>query len=151
MGSGGYRAIKHKLEKDERYKIEAIAEDGRPILPVTHTSIFVSQCGVVVRDNIPITIQDWNKPKAAGRRSSTSFVDDRAKDMLWSTLMANFTLPHQNALDDAHPLEGDENNKDPIEEKVKEWTLKKMAEQFINWKKRLNRDYVLTGKTPEFT
>ena len=47
-------------------------------------------------------------------------------------LMANFTLPRQNDLDDAHPLEGDENNEDAIEEKVKELTLKKMAEQFIN-------------------
>ena len=108
------------MEKDERYKIEAIAEDGRPILPVTHATIFISQCGVVVRDNIPITIQDWNKPKAVGRRSSASFIDDRAKDMLWKTLMANFMLPRQNDLDDAHPLEGDENNEDPIEEKVKE-------------------------------
>ena len=139
------------MEKDERYKIEVIAEDGRPILPVTHATVFISQCGVVVRDNIPITIQDWNKAKADGRRSSTSFVDDRAKDNLWKTLMANFMLPRQNEEDDAHSLEGDENIKDPIEEKVKEWTLKKMAEQFINWKKRLNKDYVQKGLTPEFT
>ena len=26
-----------------------------------------------------------------------------------------------------------------------------MAEQFVNWKKILNKDYVLKGKTPKFT
>ena len=120
------------MGSEERYKIEIIAEDGRPILPVTHATVFISQCGVVVRDSIPITVQDWNKPKTDGRRSAASFVDDRAKDNLWKMLMANFTLPSQNEEDDAHPLVGDENIKDPIEEKVKEWTLKKMSEQFIN-------------------
>ena len=40
---------------------------------------------------------------------------------------------------------------DPIEKKVKEWALKKMAEQFANWKKRLYKDFVLQEKTPEFT
>ena len=37
--------------------------------------------------------------------------------------MANFTQPRQNEEDDTHPLEGDENIKDPIEKKVKEWAL----------------------------
>ena len=64
--------------------------------------------------------------------------------------MANFTLPRQD--DDAHPLEEeDPNYVDPIEKKVKEWALKKMAEQFANWKKRLHKDFVLQKKTPEFT
>ena len=138
------------MGSEERYKIEVIAEDGRPILPVSHATVFISQCGVIVRDSIPITVQDWNKPKTGGRCTAASYVDDRAKANIWKTLMANFTLPRQNEEDDAHPLEGDENIKDPIEEKVKEWTLKKMAEQFIKWKKILNKDYVLQGKTPEF-
>ena len=114
------------MGEHERYKIEEIAEDGRPIAPVRHAAIFVSQCGVVVRDNIAIIIREWNKPKAGG----VTFVDDRAKDMLWTTLMTNFTLP----------LEVDRNNNvievdqsiNVIERKVKEWTLKKMAEQFVN-------------------
>ena len=130
------------MGSEQRYKIEVVAEDGKPILPVSHATVFINQ--------IPITVQDWNKPKTGGRRSAASYVDDRSKDNLWKTLMDNFTLPHQNEEDEAHPLEGDENIKDSIEEKVKEWALKKMSEQFINWKKRLNRDYVQKGKTPEF-
>ena len=38
-----------------------------------------------------------------------------------------------------------------MEEKVKEFALKKMAEQFKNHKKRLFRDYVQKNKTPDFT
>ena len=34
-------------------------------------------------------------------------------------------------------------------DKVKEWTLSKMAEQFNNWKKTLGRKY--GNKTPDFT
>ena len=149
--SDSKRGPAKRLGSEERYKIEVIAEDGKPILPVSHATVFISQCGVIVRDIIPITVQDWNKPKTGGRRSAASYVDDRSKDNLWKTLMANFTLPRQNEEDDTHPLEGDENIKDPIEKKVKEWALKKMSEQFINWKKRLNRDYVQKGLPPEFT
>ena len=54
--------------------------------------------------------------------------------------MTHFTLPP----------EVDEQNK-VIERKVKEWTLKKMATQFCNHKKRLYKDYILKNKTPTFT
>ena len=54
--------------------------------------------------------------------------------------MTNFTLPP----------EVEPNNK-VIERKVKAWTLKKMAAQFCNWKKRLHQDYILKKKTPTFT
>ena len=37
-----------------------------------------------------------------------------------------------------------------IEEKVKQFALKKMAQQFCNWKKRLNIRYVSLNKTPDF-
>ena len=54
---------------------------------------------------MPISIQEWNKPKAD---DGVSYVDDRSKDELWNTLMTNFTLS----------LEVDPNNK-VIEQKVK--------------------------------
>ena len=69
--------------------IEEVGEDGEPLAPEDHVRKFVNQAGVIVRDNLQITIQEWNKLKAAG----VSFVYDRTKDMLWDNLMANFTLP----------------------------------------------------------
>ena len=115
---------------NQRFKIEEVAEDGQLIAPAKNAKLFVSQCGVIVRDNIPITVREWHKPKAEGAEG-VSYVDDIAKDHLWSELMAHFTLP---------PEEDPEDKK--IEGKVKAWALKKMAEQFKNHKKRLYRDYV---------
>jgi hypothetical protein len=55
--------------------------------------------------------------------------------------------------------EEDPNEEDPDEEdadlnikerKVKKWSLLKMATQFNNWKKRLDKDYVQKQKTPVF-
>ena len=34
-------------------------------------------------------------------------------------------------------------------EKVKQWTLKKMAKLFNKWKKRLHTDFILKDKTPD--
>jgi hypothetical protein len=44
------------LEEHERYRIEEIGEDGKPIAPMAHASKFTRQCGVLVRDNISITL-----------------------------------------------------------------------------------------------
>jgi hypothetical protein len=44
------------LEEHERYWIEEIGEDGEPIAPAVHASKFTRQYGVLVRDNIPITL-----------------------------------------------------------------------------------------------
>jgi hypothetical protein len=46
---------------------------------------------VIVRDTIPITVQEWNEPKKA--RLGATFVDKRSKKDLWMKLMANFILP----------------------------------------------------------
>ena len=58
-------------------------------------------------------------------------MDDRTKEMLWTKLMVNFTLPPEVDPDDKI-----------IERKVKEWALKKMGTQFKDYKKRLNLDYI---------
>jgi hypothetical protein len=118
-----------------KYNIDEIKEDGEPIAPKKNADKFIRQCGVIVRDQIPITVQEWNKPK---EDRGVSFVDERAKNLLWDTLMSHFTLS--------------EGFTDLQWEKVKKFALKKMATQFQTWKKRLWANYVnAEKKTPEFT
>jgi hypothetical protein len=52
--------------------------NGELIAPVARAKIFVRQCGVLVRDNIPFTIQEWKKTKT----EVVSFVEKRFKNML---------------------------------------------------------------------
>jgi hypothetical protein len=118
--------------------IEEVAADGEPLLPRENVKSFVSQCGFVVRDNVPITIRDWHKP---AKEDGVSFLDDRVKDGLWASVIAHFSLP---------VLESDELTQ-KMRANVKEWALKKMATQFQSFKKKLNSDYVKKNKTPEFT
>jgi hypothetical protein len=146
------------LEEHERYRIKEIGEDGKPIAPAAHANKFTRQCGVLVRDNIPITIREWKKTKT----EPISYVRKRLKNMLWKKLMVNFTLPAVPEVDrnEVDPNEEDPNEEDSddddchlniIERKVKKWTLSKMALQFNNWKKRLYKEFVDKEKTPVFT
>ena len=129
-----------------RYRIEEVAKDGQPIAPKDVAKKFVKQCGVVVRDYIPITIREWHGPRAEG----VSYVGPKGKENLWNKLMVNFTLAEVDP-DEEEPNEEDtERKKAALEEKVKQWALKKMAEQFKNWKKRLHTDFILKDKTPDF-
>ena len=75
---------------DIKLNIDEVAEDGEPIAPEKNARKFINQCGVIVRDQIPITVQEWNKPK---EDRGVSFVDERAKNTLWDMLIAHFTLP----------------------------------------------------------
>ena len=117
------------MDDHERYRIEEVAKDGEPIAPKDVAKKFVKQCGVVVRDYIPITIREWHKPRTEG----VSYISPKGKETLWEKLMVHFTLPAPE-----------------VEEKVKQWALKKMAELFKNWKKRLHTDFILKDKTPDF-
>jgi hypothetical protein len=125
------------LRQDERFTITAIKDDGQPIEPKRTKDTFVSQCGAIVRDSVPISVEQWNKSKD---HPEVSYVQDRQKDDLWTALKANFTLPPE-----------EDPNKPVIEPKVKAFALKKMADLFRNWKKELNTKFVEKGKTPEFT
>ena len=123
------------MRQDERFTITEVARDGQPIAPKRTKDTFVHQCGVVVRDSVPISIQEWNKKKDPG----VSYVHDRQKDDLWNSLMTNFSLPPEEDL-----------NKPVILPKVKAFALNKMAELFKNWKKDLNKKFVEKDETPEF-
>ena len=124
------------MRQDERFTITAIADDGQPIEPKWTKDAFVHQCGAIVRDSVPISVQQWNKSKDDPK---VSYVQDRQKGDLWTSLMANFSLPPE-----------EDPNNPVIEPKVMAFALKKMAELFRNWKKDLNSKFVDKGKTPEF-
>ena len=112
------------MSSDERFEITAIARDGEPIEPIRTKNAFVSQCGVVVRDKIPISIHQWYKPKKED--PEVSYVNDMQKDDLWTELKANFTLPPE------------EDPEKPVKEQlIKSFALKKMADLFRRWKNEL--------------
>ena len=93
------------MKEHERYRIEKIATDGAPELPDDVAKKYVKQSGVLVRDHIPITVREWNKPNEAG----ISYVGGKAKEALFKKMMANFTLPTPEVDQD----EVDENEEDP--------------------------------------
>ena len=127
------------MRLDERFEITAIARDGKLIEPIRTRDAFRAQCGVLVRDKIPISIHQWLKPKKEDPEVPTSYVSDMQKEDLWTTLKANFTLPPEE--DPEKPVK---------EELIKSDALKKMVELFRRWKNEL-KTFVDKEITPEFT
>jgi hypothetical protein len=54
-----------KLDANQRLCIDVIHGNGKPLEPKKHATKFVNQCGVIVRDTIPIIVQEWHEPKKA--------------------------------------------------------------------------------------
>ena len=118
------RGPKKELSSDERSEIREIAPDGEPIEPIRTKNAFSFQCEVLVRDKIPISIQQWYKPKDDPK---VPYVNDMQKEDLWTTLKENFTLPPE-----------EDPDKPVKEELIKSHALKKMATLFRRWRKELN-------------
>jgi hypothetical protein len=100
-----------------------VGVDGEPQAPDDFAKKIVKQCGVLVRDYIPITVQEWNRPSSGG----VPFVGDVAKDKLFDRLMINFLLPRP----DVNPDEEERANEELLQ-RVKKFALIKMAEAFRN-------------------
>ena len=134
------------MKEGVKYNIEAVRPNGEPLGPKKIADKFVRQCGVLVKDQLPISLQEWREPakdkrqkgkEDAAPRSDVTFVDKNQKDLLWDTLMEHFTLPD-------HFTEADV-------QKVKDAALRKMAVAFKNHKNREWDKYVKGGrKTPVF-
>jgi hypothetical protein len=105
------------------YRIEVVGVDGEPQAPDDVAKKFVKQCRVLVRDYIPITVQEWNRPSSGG----VPYVGDVAKDKLFDRLMINFLLPRP----DVNPDEEERANEELLQ-RVKKFALIKMAEAFKN-------------------
>ena len=121
------------MAKDAHLTIEVVGPDGKPLLPKANATKFVNQCGVVVRDLVPISTREWIKPKG---KEGVSYVDDKLKTTLWEKLIAHFTLPVVED-DDEHGTKTK-----TLRDKVKHFALKKMAEQFNKYKNRIYKEYV---------
>ena len=134
------------MKEGVKYNIEAVRPNGEPLAPKKIADKFVRQCGVLVKDQLPISLQEWREPakdkrqkgkEDAAPRPDVTFVDKNQKDLLWDTLMEHFTLPD-------HFTEADV-------QKVKDAALRKMAVAFKNHKNREWDKYVKGGrKTPVF-
>ena len=81
------RGPKKRLRQDERFTITGIADDGQPIEPRRTKEAFSAQCGVLVRDMIPISIEQWLRPKE--KDPEVSYVNDMQKEDLWTQVTAN--------------------------------------------------------------
>ena len=60
---------------------------AKPLAPKKIADKFVRQCGVLVKDQLPIKLQEWRAP--AKPRPDVTFVDKNQKDLLWDTLMGS--------------------------------------------------------------
>jgi hypothetical protein len=121
------------LDAQTHYTFKVILPTGKPKLPKKAADVFKKQCGVLVKDHIPISVREWHKRKGA---NDSEYVVERYKESLWNDLMAHFNLPECEDEADAAKLRA----------KVKQWTLKKMVELFQMWMK----NYLKTKEVPVF-
>jgi hypothetical protein len=112
------------LDARTHYTFEVILPTGKPKLPKKVADTFKKQSEVLARDHVPISFREWNKHKGA---DDNEYVAERYKESRWNDLMAHFNLPECEDKVAARQLRA----------KVKKWTLKKMAELFRVWKKKL--------------
>jgi hypothetical protein len=131
------------LNANQKLSIDVVSPDGKPLEPKQHATKFINQCEVIVRDMIPITVQEWNEPRKA--RLGATFVNKRSKKDLWRKLMANFILPPEYSKkdDDGNEILGGRERR----MKVKHYALKKMGEAFRSFKKMLYAKYIAKKKT----
>ena len=112
-----------------KLNITVVTDEGEPIEPKTVARRFVSQCGVIVRERVPISIQKWKSTDP----SDQNVLPQTEKDMLWSDITEIFSFP-----------------KDADQDKIRDWTMKKMAILFQDHKKKLYKTYLKTGEAPKF-
>jgi hypothetical protein len=57
------RGPSQKFNANQKLSIDVVSPDGKPLEPKQHATKFINQCGVIVKDMIPIMVQEWNEPK----------------------------------------------------------------------------------------
>ncbi len=74
------------MKAKDHFTIDVLSPKDEPLLPKKGANAFKNQCGVLVRDRIPISYKEWNKTKKV---CESEFVADRYKDGLFDDLMAH--------------------------------------------------------------
>ena len=107
-----------KKPLEGRYILSEFDEGTGQVLGA-NSKKFVAHCGYFVRDRLPVSAREWRQRKD---NPNISFVSDRDKKLIWQDILQHFTLDTQD---------------EALKEKVKIWTMQKMAKQFQAWKKTL--------------
>ena len=107
-----------RLKSKYHFTFTVISAKGEPLEPKKGATAFKNQCGVLVRDRIPISYKEWNKTKKYNRDGE--YVPDRDKKDLLDDLMPHFSLPER-------PAESERNK---LKELVMKFALQKMGELF---------------------
>ena len=63
-----------------RISIDKVSDDDEPLEPIESLRKFINQCGVLVRDLVPIILEEWHQPK--DDNNGATYVDKRRKDWL---------------------------------------------------------------------
>nr|ABA97331.1 transposon protein, putative, CACTA, En/Spm sub-class [Oryza sativa Japonica Group] len=116
----GNGATAIKTVAEEKSYVERRRE-GELLAPNTARAKFSSQCGIIVREKIPITVKDWDH------------VSNGDKEVLWKELKKIFQF-----------LDGSEIA-------VWNCALQTMAKSWRGWKTTLSKKFVKTGCTPFWT
>ena len=136
------RGKKKRIEG--RYIVTELDDEGGPTVPNNVQTKLVNQIGFLVRDRIPISYQNWKAPdvnetdppststSTPASSTSLSVVPKTEKEMLWDDILENFNFDQVDV------------------RKVKDWCMRKAAIAFQSYKKRLNRDFIKKGLTPDF-
>ena len=91
-GNRTKRGPNKKLKEGVKYNIEAIKPNGEPLAPKKIADKFVRQCGVLVKDQLLISLQEWREP--AKPRPGVTFDDDRQKHFCFGKRSWNIS-PYQ--------------------------------------------------------
>jgi len=97
-----------------------------------HANKYVSFCGYLVRDQIPISAPEWREKRGA---PEISFVFDRDKELVWKAVTDVFIF---------------DTNDEELKVRIYDWTMNKMAVLLQNWKKSLYNKFVKKNETPNF-
>ena len=110
-----------------RLVVSEVTQVGEPSMPPKYCGQFKTACGVVARDNVPITYRTWTGPQG-----DVTVVPDSLKATLWTKILDVFQFPPG------------------TEELVRKRALTIMGTCWKNWKTLLNKEYVKRDQTPNF-